>query len=50
MTQFHNDFNKQFKSIQRTAYIGMGVSFLLSITVVGGLGWAIWKLVTHFTQ
>jgi hypothetical protein len=44
------DFDKNFARIQKGA-LGFAIfSAVMSILVIGGLGWAIYKLVTHFCQ
>ncbi len=43
-------FDSNVKSMQKTAKIVGGVYIAIVVAVVGGLGWAVYRLVTHFTQ
>lgn len=48
--KFHENFDNRFKSVQKTAKIFAGVYLAVVLAVTGGLGWDVYKLVTHFTQ
>jgi hypothetical protein len=49
-SEFQADFDKRFKSMKKTATIVGGVYIAIVVAVLGGLGWAVYRLVTHFAQ
>ena len=49
-SDFDKQFDRQFYTINRAAFVGAGASLLIGGGTLALVGWAVWKLVTHFTQ
>jgi hypothetical protein len=46
--KLHEDFDKQFNSMRRTAATGLVFSMVITLAVLGFVGWVIVKLMAHF--
>jgi len=44
------DFDKHFARIQKHAFGFAIFSIVMTCIVIGGLGWAVYRLVEHFTK
>lgn len=42
------EFDEDFRRLQRTLFLGLGVALVVGVVVLGFVGWVVVKLLDHF--